>query len=418
MPRGAAADAPGRQGPDRVRPRRCRTAVPPAARRPGGAPLPGAAGSRPGLPAPARRRGVHLHRGTAAAPGPGRSAGGGRGDHRTAGGRRVRAGGVRLACRAGPGAGAGAAARGGPSRAGGAAGRHGRRADGGRDARTRPARGRVATRQGADRGAGDPGRHAAGLDLAAGRPGAGLGRALPLRGSTRLPRELYGMWRGRGKGGRPAAARPGTPAAASPAPGGGGPAADGHLHLAHRAFTAGPRDRLVIAGVLDATTTADFAHDAVVNRVLPHDARQVAERTDPDVLVVQLSACLAGPWAHTGTGTAPDLDRRLAELLATVHALGRTAVLWRDAPPPPRRGWPRSPGTPCSTGTPGCSRPGWTRRRWTAPTCGRSSPPGPPGSGCRSSPGSPGRRTRWTPGGWPCWPTRVTDPRCHAWSRR
>lgn len=153
----------------------------------------------------------------------------------------------------------------------------------------------------------------------------------PLRGSTRLPRELYGMWRGRGKGGRPAAARPGAPAAASPAPGGGGPAADGHLHLAHRAFTAGPRDRLVIAGVLDATTAADFAHDAVVNRVLPHDARQVAERTDPDVLVVQLSACLAGPWAHTGTGTAPDLDRRLAELLATVHALGRTAVLWRDA---------------------------------------------------------------------------------------
>ncbi|MDX2643732.1 hypothetical protein PV341_09135 [Streptomyces sp. PA03-1a] len=154
----------------------------------------------------------------------------------------------------------------------------------------------------------------------------------PLRGSTRLPRELYGMWRGRGKGGRPAAARPGAPAAASPAPDGGGPAADGHLHLAHRAFTASPRDRLVIAGVLDATTAADFAHDAVVNRVLPHDARQVAERTDPDVLVVQLSACLAGPWAHTGTGTAPDLDRRLAELLATVHALGRTAVLWRDAP--------------------------------------------------------------------------------------
>ncbi|MFE0626631.1 hypothetical protein ACFW3D_06625 [Streptomyces sp. NPDC058864] len=153
----------------------------------------------------------------------------------------------------------------------------------------------------------------------------------PLRGSTRLPRELYGMWRGRGKGGRPSAARPGGPAAAA-APGAAEAAADGHLHLAHRAFTAGPRDRLVVAGVLDAATAADFAHDAVVNRVLPHDARQVAERTDPDVLVVQLSACLSGPWAHTGTGTAPDLDRRLAELLAAAHALGRTAVLWRDAP--------------------------------------------------------------------------------------
>ncbi|SNT49108.1 hypothetical protein [Actinacidiphila glaucinigra] len=155
----------------------------------------------------------------------------------------------------------------------------------------------------------------------------------PLRGSKRLPGELYGMWRGRGKGGRPSPARPGGPATGAAAQAGGAdPAADGHLHLAHRAFTAGPRDRLVVAGVLDAATAADFGHDAVVNRALPHDARQVAERTDPDVLVVQLSACLSGPWAHTGTGAAPDLDRRLAELLATAHALGRTAVLWRDAP--------------------------------------------------------------------------------------
>ncbi|MFF7215536.1 hypothetical protein ACFZAU_34195 [Streptomyces sp. NPDC008238] len=153
----------------------------------------------------------------------------------------------------------------------------------------------------------------------------------PLRGSTRLPRELYGMWRGRGRGGRPSAARPGGPVA-SAAQDAAGAAADGHLHLAHRAFTAGPRDRLVLAGVLDPGTAADFSHDAVVNRVLPHDARQVTERTDPDVLVVQLSACLRGAWAHTGTGDAPDLDRRLAELLAVAHALGRTAVLWRDAP--------------------------------------------------------------------------------------
>lgn len=91
----------------------------------------------------------------------------------------------------------------------------------------------------------------------------------------------------------------------------------------------------MIAGVLDARTARDFAVDAAVSRLLPHDARIVTERTDPDAVVVQLSACTAthaGPWAHTGTGTAPDLDRRLAELLATARALGRKTVLWRDAP--------------------------------------------------------------------------------------
>ncbi|WP_405719509.1 hypothetical protein OG607_05405 [Streptomyces sp. NBC_01537] len=151
----------------------------------------------------------------------------------------------------------------------------------------------------------------------------------PLRGSARLPGELYGMWRGRRRGpvtAPPGAAGPGREEAAE---------GDARLHLAHRAFTAGPRDRLVIAGVLDARTARDFAVDAAVSRLLPHDARIVTERTDPDAVVVQLSACIAaasGPWAHTGTGAAPDLDRRLAEVLATARALGRRTVLWRDAP--------------------------------------------------------------------------------------
>lgn len=164
----------------------------------------------------------------------------------------------------------------------------------------------------------------------------------PVRGSARLPRELYGMWRGRSRG--PAVARgngtPGRRAAVEAAEG------DARLHLAHRAFTAGPRDRLVIAGVLDARTARDFAVDAAVSRLLPHDARIVTERTDPDAVVVQLSACTAatpGPWAHTGTGTAPDLDRRLAEVLATARALGRKTVLWRDAPASAAPGLARLP---------------------------------------------------------------------------
>ncbi|MEU2423759.1 hypothetical protein ABZ619_22495 [Streptomyces sp. NPDC007851] len=148
----------------------------------------------------------------------------------------------------------------------------------------------------------------------------------PRRGAARLPGELYGMWRQ-----RKARSGPARPASAVPAP---EAPADDRFHLAHRALSVAPRDRLVITGVLTDRTAADFATDAVVNRVLPHDGRLLVERTDPDVLLVQLSACAAetGPWSLTGTGLAPDLDRSLAELVGRARGLGRTAVLWRDGP--------------------------------------------------------------------------------------
>jgi hypothetical protein len=161
-----------------------------------------------------------------------------------------------------------------------------------------------------------------------------LGRALvsaarsPRREAPQLPRELLGLWRGRAKSppaGAPtrAAAPVGVPQAEP----------DARMHLAHRAFASMPRDRLVIAGVLTDTTAADLTADAVVNRVLPHDGRLVVERTDPDALVVQLSACTGhGPWSLTGSGCAPDLDRSLAELIAQTRATGRSCVLWRDLP--------------------------------------------------------------------------------------
>ncbi|AWW36748.1 hypothetical protein [Streptomyces cadmiisoli] len=161
--------------------------------------------------------------------------------------------------------------------------------------------------------------------LRVGRALVGAARS-PRRGATRLPRELYGLWRGRVRS-RPTA--PAGPARAPEPPA----VADDRLHLAHRAFAPAPRDRLVIAGVLTDATAADFAADAVVGRVLPHDGRQMVRRTDPDALVVQLSACTGdGPWSLTGTGFAPDLDRALAELLTETRASGRAAVLWRDGP--------------------------------------------------------------------------------------
>ncbi|MFD3582188.1 hypothetical protein [Streptomyces sp. NPDC058683] len=148
----------------------------------------------------------------------------------------------------------------------------------------------------------------------------------PKRGAARLPGELYGLWRHRKAKGRPARA-----ASAAPAP---EAAADDRFYLSHRALSVAPRDRLVITGVLTDRTAADFAADAVVSRVLPHDGRLLVERTDPDVFLVQLGACTGetGPWTLTGTGHAPDLDRRLAELISQARGLGRAAVLWRDGP--------------------------------------------------------------------------------------
>ncbi|MEV5348776.1 hypothetical protein [Streptomyces achromogenes] len=159
-----------------------------------------------------------------------------------------------------------------------------------------------------------------------------VGRALvsaaraPRREMPGLPRELYGLWRTRSARKAAPAPRPATTRTAQAA-------ADDRLHLLHRAFAATPRDRLVLTGVLTDETAEDFAADAVVNRPLPHDGPLLVRRTDPDAVVVQLSACTGhGPWALTGTGAAPDLDRRLARLLTEARALGRPAVLWRDAP--------------------------------------------------------------------------------------
>ncbi|AVH55327.1 MULTISPECIES: hypothetical protein [Streptomyces] len=160
----------------------------------------------------------------------------------------------------------------------------------------------------------------------------------PKRGAVRLPGELYGMWRQRkGKGRkRPAEAvvRPQSAVARPQTAREPDLPADDRLHLTHRALSVGPRDRLVITGVLTDRAAEDFAADAVVSRVLPHDGHVLLERTDPDAFVVQLSACAGpdGPWSLTGTALAPDLDRRLAELVGQARASGRPAVLWRDGP--------------------------------------------------------------------------------------
>lgn len=164
----------------------------------------------------------------------------------------------------------------------------------------------------------------------------------PRRGMVRLPGKLYGLWRGRVLGRGPGMTdRPEPPARELRTVVSGC-----RLYLAHRALSSAPRDRLVIAGVLSDGTAEDFAAEAVVNRLLPHDGLLLLERTNPDALVVQLSACsdATGPWSLTGTGMVPDLDRNLAELIAETRALGRKAVLWRDVP---------------ATGAPGLAHLSW-----------------------------------------------------------
>ena len=67
------------------------------------------------------------------------------------------------------------------------------------------------------------------------------------------------------------------------------------------AFAAEPRIRPVVAGILTDSTASALAHDAVVNRVGPNDARLVVERTEPDIVLVETAALGPGrPWAHAG----------------------------------------------------------------------------------------------------------------------
>jgi hypothetical protein len=156
-----------------------------------------------------------------------------------------------------------------------------------------------------------------------------LGRAMiaaarrPGRESLRLPADLYAMWRGRRQ--RPAGSRPShTRPPAQPV------VADDSLHLVHRPLAVTPR-RLVLAGILHNDTAAQLSPDAVVNRLLPHDGPALVERTHPHAVVVQASACTgAGPWALTGSGGAPDLDRRLDAVVSAARAGQRPTVLWRD----------------------------------------------------------------------------------------
>ncbi len=175
-----------------------------------------------------------------------------------------------------------------------------------------------------------------------------VGRALvaaarrPGRGTARLPHALYGLWRGRGPttASRTAPVQHAAPVNKSAPVHNPAPVqnprrpnptiAEDARHLAYRSLAVGP-PRLALAGILCPGTVDALRVDAVVNLLLPHDGRLLVEHSHPDAVVVQVSACAdGGPWALTGTGAAPDLDRRLNDIVRAAHSAGRRALLWRD----------------------------------------------------------------------------------------
>lgn len=104
-------------------------------------------------------------------------------------------------------------------------------------------------------------------------------------------------------------------------------------YLSHSEITIGPRDHLVIAGILRSGSRADLEPDAAVVPLLPHDALLVLERTDPDLVLVESGAVAAGyPWAGAGEPGVADVSRRLLEVLDAAHRLGRPTVLWWSGP--------------------------------------------------------------------------------------
>ena len=76
-----------------------------------------------------------------------------------------------------------------------------------------------------------------------------------------------------------------------------------------------------------------------MNPVVPNDARLVIERTEPDIVLVETAALGPGrPWAHAGDPAAADRTARLLDVIDQAHALGRVAVLIRDARQPAAAG--------------------------------------------------------------------------------
>ena len=147
--------------------------------------------------------------------------------------------------------------------------------------------------------------------------------------APRLPLDLVRLWRRRGLSADHARSGPprDRPRASTdqplPAPAGSPPSAvsasgegENRRFIAHVAFATEPRIRPVIAGILTDSAASALAHNAVVDRVGPNDARLIIERTEPDIVLIETAALGPGrPWAHAGDPAAADRTSRMLELI-------------------------------------------------------------------------------------------------------
>jgi hypothetical protein len=97
-------------------------------------------------------------------------------------------------------------------------------------------------------------------------------------------------------------------------------------------LTVTRRKLSIVAGVLHPATRRALDPSADVVAIAPSSGRWLLDRIRPDVLLVDSSAGLSGPWAELGTYAAPERARELLELLHVAQEIGVPTVAWRSAP--------------------------------------------------------------------------------------
>jgi hypothetical protein len=175
--------------------------------------------------------------------------------------------------------------------------------------------------------------------LEVGRAVVGVARR-PWREGTRLPADLYRLWRDRGGKGLGRHGASGSPGSAlTLLQDRGGPGLGDRWLAAYTTpgqvtgeSLAGAA-RLVITGALTSLSCATLEPDAVAVPLLPHDADFVLEGTGADLVVIETAAMLSGSgWAFAGDPAATDRGRRLAALVSLARSLGKPVVLLRNVP--------------------------------------------------------------------------------------
>ena len=97
-------------------------------------------------------------------------------------------------------------------------------------------------------------------------------------------------------------------------------------------LTVTRRELPIVAGVLHPATRRALEPSADVVAIAPSSGRWLLDRIRPDVLLLDSSAGLSGPWAELGTYAAPERARELLDLLHVAHEIGVPTVAWRSVP--------------------------------------------------------------------------------------